>query len=230
VFVYVALSWKDILNRLRIMLEREALIGVYPLGPNLQVLERLHEARVNLNYAMRAIKNAIIYLEHRGAHPWPILGLNTRPEPELAIKIQALELDFRKLLAEAEGLVELVQQSFNTLMSTLSFQETQSSAKTAEVALQQSTSMGRLTVLAFVYVPLGFVCGIFGMNIQEINGTGDPIWVFFIVLVSLIVATVLAAVMFSRLSNQPARTKLAEMWKRGKLRRKQRIDGIHTKV
>ncbi|KAJ9638102.1 hypothetical protein H2204_004413 [Knufia peltigerae] len=230
VFMYVALVWKDILNRLRIMLEREALIGVNPLGPGLQVLERLHEARVNLNYAITAIKNAIIYLGHRGAYPWPTLGISARPEPELAVKIQALELDFRQLLAEAEGLGVLVQQSFNTLMSTLSFQETQSSAKTGEVALQQSTSMARLTVLAFVYVPLGFVCGVFGMNIQEINGTGDPLWVFFVVLVSLVVATLVVAVMFSKLSSQSVRTKLAEAWRRGKLRRMRHADKKYPEV
>jgi Mg2+ and Co2+ transporter CorA len=34
-----------------------------------------------------------------------------------------------------------------------------------------------LTRLAFLYVPLSFVTGIFGMNVREIDGSPLPIWV-----------------------------------------------------
>lgn len=35
-----------------------------------------------------------------------------------------------------------------------------------------------MTILAFVYVPLNLATSIFGMNIQQLNNNGQPIWVF----------------------------------------------------
>ena len=35
-----------------------------------------------------------------------------------------------------------------------------------------------MTFLAFIYVPLNLVTSIFGMNIQQLNGSGQHIWIF----------------------------------------------------
>lgn len=178
IFLYTALVWKELLNRMCLTLQREALEGS-PMKPNMQVLERLHDARVNLDFAIPAIDHSITLLEHRRAHPWPAVYTRSLPDSDLADKIIALELDFRDLLSEANRLETLVTQYFNTLMSTLSLQESQRGIQTGEISLRQSSSMARLTQLAFLYVPLSFVTGVFGMNIQEINDTGRHIWAFF---------------------------------------------------
>lgn len=41
-----------------------------------------------------------------------------------------------------------------------------------------------VTILAFTYVPLNLATSLFGMNIQQLNGTGQQIWVFFITAVA----------------------------------------------
>jgi CorA-like Mg2+ transporter protein len=35
-----------------------------------------------------------------------------------------------------------------------------------------------VTILAFVFIPLSLATSFFGMNIQELNSTGQPIWIF----------------------------------------------------
>ena len=35
-----------------------------------------------------------------------------------------------------------------------------------------------MTLLAFVYVPLNLATSIFGMNLQQLNGNGQSVWVF----------------------------------------------------
>ena len=47
----------------------------------------------------------------------------------------------------------------------------------------------KVTVLAFIYVPLNLATSIFGMNIQQLNGSGQQIWVFFTTAVAALLIT-----------------------------------------
>ena len=40
--------------------------------------------------------------------------------------------------------------------------------------------MGIVTILAFVYIPLNLATSIFGMNIQQLNRTGQDLWIFIV--------------------------------------------------
>ena len=66
-------------------------------------------------------------------------------------------------------------QTFDLLMSSISVQESQLSS--------------RLTLLAFIYVPLSFVTGVFGMNLKEINGGALSAWTCVVALVVMVVLT-----------------------------------------
>ena len=46
-----------------------------------------------------------------------------------------------------------------------------------------------VTVLAFIYVPLNLATSIFGMNIQQLNGSGQNVWVFFATAVAALLVT-----------------------------------------
>ena len=46
-----------------------------------------------------------------------------------------------------------------------------------------------VTVLAFIYVPLNLATSLFGMNIQQLNGSGQQIWVFFVTAVAALLFT-----------------------------------------
>jgi hypothetical protein len=47
-------------------------------------------------------------------------------------------------------------------------------------SLQQATSVGRVTFLAFIFLPLSLVTLFFGMNIRELNGNGPQMRLFLI--------------------------------------------------
>lgn len=46
-----------------------------------------------------------------------------------------------------------------------------------------------VTILAFVYVPLNLATSIFGMNLSELNGSGQELWVFLTTAVIALVIT-----------------------------------------
>lgn len=46
-----------------------------------------------------------------------------------------------------------------------------------------------VTILAFVYVPINLATSIFGMNIKQLNGNGQNLWVFFTTVVVALVIT-----------------------------------------
>lgn len=77
--------------------------------------------------------------------------------------------------------------SFNLLMSSMSVLE-------ARRSIEQAERAQRLTLLAFIYFPLSFVTGVFGMNVKEINGSPLSLSVFFAVLA---IATALTGALFA---------------------------------
>lgn len=89
------------------------------------------------------------------------------------------ESAFRSLVDDSEKLSRFLMDSFQLLLSS--------------VSVDQAARGTLLTRLAFLYVPLSFVTGIFGMNITEING-GTPRW--WTLLVSLVVVIACTAAFF----------------------------------
>jgi Mg2+ and Co2+ transporter CorA len=76
--------------------------------------------------------------------------------------------------------------SFNLLISSTSVMQ-------AELAIEQGIRGQRLTTLAFLYIPLSFVTGIFGMNVKEINGSPLSVWVS---VVALAITAMITAAIF----------------------------------
>lgn len=60
-------------------------------------------------------------------------------------------------------------------------------------AIQQAETVRRLTILAFIFIPLSSVTGAFGMNLREL-GPDTPAWVFGVSAASVVTATTLLAV------------------------------------
>ena len=59
-------------------------------------------------------------------------------------------------------------------------------------AIQQTETVRKLTLLAFVFIPAGTVCSFFGMNIKEFDGH-PRIWIFFVTLISVLLLVLLVA-------------------------------------
>jgi CorA-like Mg2+ transporter protein len=80
------------------------------------------------------------------------------------------ENTLNRILKDADQLSQFLMDSFQLLMSTISVLD-------AQTSLDQAARGTRLTQLAFIYVPLSFVTGIWGMNLKEINGSPLSVWV-----------------------------------------------------
>lgn len=89
----------------------------------------------------------------------------------------------KKILEEGLELEKFLMETFQLLLSSTSIQD-------AKLSNQQSSRATQLTILASIYVPLSFVTGIFGMNLKELNQSGQPIWAFFVTVVVAVIATV----------------------------------------
>lgn len=107
-------------------------------------------------------------------------------------------LDFRtpveklqRIQEDAADLQRFLMDSFQLLMSSISVIETQNGLEQNMISTEQAARGAKLTQLAFIYVPLSFVTSIFGMNIKEVNDSPLSVWVCFVALVIVAVATAL---------------------------------------
>jgi CorA-like Mg2+ transporter protein len=57
-------------------------------------------------------------------------------------------------------------------------------------AIQQTETMRKLTILAFIFIPTSTICSFFGMNIKELDNH-PQLWVFFVTLI-IVVSVILA--------------------------------------
>lgn len=82
-----------------------------------------------------------------------------------------------RLLEDARALDTFFMDTFELLMSTIS-------VMAAESGLREARSAQKLMWLASTFLPLTFVTGIFGMNINVINDSPTPWWACLIALVA----------------------------------------------
>ncbi|KAK0820602.1 hypothetical protein LTR75_001480 [Friedmanniomyces endolithicus] len=86
------------------------------------------------------------------------------------------------MLDQAAKLESLLMDTFQILMSSLNVRDSQ-------ISIEQARRGTLVAYLAFFYVPLAFVTGVFGMNIKEINGSPLSIWVCVVTLAVTIAVT-----------------------------------------
>lgn len=91
--------------------------------------------------------------------------------------------DFRKLAIRFTEIDTALMQCFYRQMMLLTatgtednLKQTLATKKQADASLYQAESMSTLSWLAFVYIPLTFVTGIFGMNVKEMDTSCPLSW------------------------------------------------------
>jgi hypothetical protein len=150
-------------------------------NPSPKINNALHDQRQNLAFMKSSLIETIkyvpsvavtyfdehVYFAHHAAFRW-----------KSATPVES----HQRVLDEADQLDKLLMETFQLLMSSISVRDTQ-------LSIEQSRRATRLTQLAFIYVPLSFVTGIFGMNVKEINATGLSIWVCFVTLAIIVLLT-----------------------------------------
>lgn len=151
-------------------------------NPNLEINIVLHDRREDLarlkdglaETVMWAPENVRQYFE---SNPYWKRSLNDSRWNQSPIE------NMSRLIDEATKLEAFLMETFQLLMSSISVQDNR-------LSIDQSQRASRLTTLAFIYVPLSFVTGVFGMNVQQINHTGLNIWVCFVTIVGVVIVTI----------------------------------------
>ncbi|OAT13581.1 hypothetical protein BDBG_08754 [Blastomyces gilchristii SLH14081] len=104
--------------------------------------------------------------------------------PKAQQRARLLLSDFGYLLQRAEGLARECDSGIDTLVNSSILEESRRSTENA-IRVQ------KLTVLATIFIPLSFVCTVWGMNFQELGSGTQPVWMWFVtagpvILVSLL--------------------------------------------
>ncbi|KAI1353267.1 hypothetical protein F5Y01DRAFT_64419 [Xylaria sp. FL0043] len=72
----------------------------------------------------------------------------------------------------------------------LSLEESRSSIKQAKAAFEEGKRTKLITVLAIFFVPISLSTSVFGMNIHELNDSGQSVWVFILTTALIVAATI----------------------------------------
>ncbi|KAL8668580.1 MAG: hypothetical protein Q9168_006796 [Polycauliona sp. 1 TL-2023] len=142
--------------------------------------DELHDCREDLESLKSSIAETLKWIPvHLGDFfkRLPVHQVDNNWSPTLQ-PVQAL----RATMDEAEKLQMFLMDTFQLLLSSISVRD-------SKLSMQQAQQQSWLTQLASLYLPLSVLTGIFGMNLQEINGSYVPFWWALVVLAILFVGT-----------------------------------------
>ncbi len=186
-FQFAASAEQQFLNFINHRIERElSFIGIG------QGLTNHEVSLVNLRYIKGILKRheqslaeTSNMLENRSSLDWPRASSTSTRVHKSEQAASLLLTDFKHLLQRAESLARECEQGMETLANTSILEE---SRRTVDMGMR----VERLTMIATVFIPLSFVCSVWGMNFIELGSGSRPFWWFFvtagpIVLVSFLI-------------------------------------------
>ena len=124
---------------------------------------------------------------------------------------------FESLLADGRVVEAHIRDELDLHNGILSLEQSRISIEISHRSITQASSVARITVLAFFFLPLSLVTSFFGMNVEEFSGNGSSFRVFFIAAGCLTAATLLFWSCWLCVS------KVAEIHKRLRTLEKQRL-------
>ncbi|PPJ59925.1 hypothetical protein CBER1_11380 [Cercospora berteroae] len=139
--------------------------------PNLRTTDDLHRQRRDLTTLLSEVNFLLKWLSPDVKSELTALK-DTLPASKY---IGYPDVILQDILENGNNLEKFLMDTFTLLLSTISVVD-------AEATKEQGRRTQMLTKLAFVYVPLSFVTGVFGMNVKEINGSQLSIWTSVVVL------------------------------------------------
>ena len=147
--------------------------------PNLKNLKHILYLHLHQN------QEACSSLENMQFPHWPRAS-NEKLQQKTEGSAQNLKEDYAYLLKRNKQLYEHCTEAIGTLMSEIVIAESRE-------AIILTAHMGKLTFLAFMFVPLSFTTSFFGMNFQELGGGTHTlrIWVWFLISAPLLVCAIL---------------------------------------
>lgn len=179
-FAFCASSELQFLNMMDSKISSETGYAMFHSAPTLSNL--LYHQEILESHEVR-LRNIIEIIRRRGSPDWPRL-LNTEEHQISEKSAEKLERDYGQLLHRVQSLHNRCEKGMRIVLGKASIGE-------AELALQQSCRVGKLTQLAFFYIPFSFVTSFFGMNVNEF-GTGRlRIWLWFATSIPIFLISIL---------------------------------------
>lgn len=129
------------------------------------------------------VKDILEIVCARGNSKWP-RATEPKQREKADRAADQLENRYKRLLRRCEYLAEHCESSISIMMSLEAHSQT-------EKAMTQTDRLGKLSVLAYIYIPITFAATFYGMNFKEL-GSQLSIWSFFVMAVPLLVISILA--------------------------------------
>lgn len=171
-FRFAASAEVQFLNLLHKKIEQELSF----VGGAEQVYQRDAVSLLNLKYIKtqlqrhaQGLAENISILRNRRSLDWPRVSDDVAAAEEMAVLLLA---DFEYLLRRAEMLARECEHGMTTLANSSVLQETKHSANMA-------MTVKRLTTIGTIFIPLSFVCSVWGMNFKELGTGSQPLWMWF---------------------------------------------------
>ena len=136
-----------------------------------------------LDEYIESVSNTVHLLRKGGGSSWQTAESRSKISKD---NRETLQNDFDHLLRKAKFLANLCVEGSNTIMQKASLAESRK-------GLSQAAAIGRLTLLAFIFLPLSFAASLFGMNFREFGSGKLSIWVFVATLLPLLVVSLVVA-------------------------------------
>lgn len=111
--------------------------------------------------------------------------------------------DFQALLTEARNLKDYIRDLTNPHVSLFALKESKQSIRLAD-------SVRRLSILAFIFLPLSFSSSLFGMNVRELSNT--PLRAFVATAVTMTIVSILLWRAFGAVSRSTLSRRVLLLW------------------
>lgn len=180
VFVFAANSESQFLNLLNKQINRETDASSVVKDDS---IANLKYANVLLNDHVQSIETTLSLLRTCGDRDWPA-STTAGHTREVHASRTALVTDYEYLRAWAKTLSKRCIDGIGTIANDSQLEE-------ARKAMRQAERGMRLTLMAFVYLPLSLGASIFGMNITELGSGNRSVWTAVATMVVICLITVL---------------------------------------
>lgn len=179
-FLYVLSNsaWATRFRRLDKRIKDVCLRKIRDTSNGLEIVNSLHDLREDLSNLRFFIEETIFYTADNAQDFFSELK---RRDSTINMRRTPVE-GHSSIKADADQLHIFFMENIQLLLGIISIQDAQHS-------IQQTHKSTILTALATIYLPLSLATSIFGMNLQEMNGSGPKIWIFAVVCAVILILT-----------------------------------------
>jgi Mg2+ and Co2+ transporter CorA len=146
-------------------------------------------------------------MQNTNSPKWPKGEFHTKQKVKLMYA--GLEADYECLLQRVRMLHDRCNESIGVVMNSMAIDESRE-------AIVQAKRVSKLTLIAFIFVPLSFTTSFFSMQVREFDSHPPPIWAWFVTSIPVLI---MAFLFFS-----------IENWKRMLRHHLSRANYSHTHV